>query len=236
MTCIVSRNWLLGGYQASFTLQTPLAENLIPALAHSLLYKLRGLLSDLTTSHELSNMKGRDTADVLLSGYPAPLHDEIFTIGGTIATAHDSRGFIWSPFRFSILSNFSRFEGASGIVFSLLESRSETIPEWLSWWVLGAAAPIRLEYLRVGLEAFTAKFSISRFGSIPVVSDSLLIDISCDSLALKLTTQQPRKQRCNPLETVPAFKQVSEAIGSVLGISLSSQFALELEASGSFKR
>jgi hypothetical protein len=110
------------------------------------------------------------------------------------------------------------------------------MPEWLPWWLLGAAAPIKVEYLRLGLEVFTSKFKISRFGSIPVVSDSLLLDLSGNTLAIRLTTDQPRRRRCNPFETVPSFKRISVAIGSVLGLTLSTQFASELESSGAGTR
>jgi hypothetical protein len=182
-------------------------------------------------------MKGRETEQVLLTASPAPLSDEIFTIGGTIATAGDSSEFVWTPFRFSILSHFNRFEGSSDIVFSLQQSRSDTIPSWLPWWLLGAAAPIRVEYLRLGLEAFTSKFSISSFGSIPVVSDSLLIDLAHDTLAIKLTTDQLRRRRFyNPFESIPAFKHISTAINSVLGLSLSTTFAEELQSTGAIPR
>jgi hypothetical protein len=143
---------------------------------------------------------------------------------------------VWTPFRFSILTNFKRFEGSSDIVFSLQQSRNDAIPSWFPWWLLGAAAPIKVEYLRLGLEAFTTRFSISRFGSIPAVSDSLLIDLAHDTLAVRLTTDQPRRRRCNPFESIPAFKRVSGAVDSVLGISLSTQFAEELESAGAIPR
>jgi hypothetical protein len=88
--------------------------------------------------------------------------------------------------------------------------------------------------MRIGLEAFTSKFSISSFGSIPTVCDSLLIDIADGTLALKLTTQQRRRRRCNPFEVVGAFKQISDALVPLLGDPLSVQFSSELQATGLF--
>lgn len=234
MSCTVKRNWLLGGYEATFALQRPLLASEIPATTHSLLSGLHRLCGELTTTNEILNLKGRESSEVLLANCPPPLPDEVVTIGGTIATGENANGFVWTPFRFSLVSYFARFEGSSSIVFSLQPSRTDSLPEWLPWWLLGAAAPLRVDYMRLGLEVFTSKFSISSFGSIPAVSDSLLIDIAHGTLALKLTTQQRRKGRCNPFESVIAFKQISDALASFFGAPLSSQFASELEATGLF--
>jgi hypothetical protein len=235
MVCTVNRNWFLGGYKAEFNSSVPLTADLVPNTVDQLLRALQQILSTRSPSLETYNLKGRDAGDTILSDLPAPHTDELLAIGGTIATRPSNTGFEWSPFHYSIHSKFLRFEGPSTIVFSWHHSCSESIPSWLPWWLLGAAAPIRIEYCRVALELFTNRFSIARLGVAPVVSESLLVDINDRVCAVRLTSEQPRWVACNPFETSSAFKQLAAAIERATQLPLAQLFANELAASGRFQ-
>ena len=177
---------------------------------------------------ELSNLKGRERSEATLTGAPQPQDGEVLSLGGLIATSSTKDSFSWTPFRFSCVTHFLRFEGSNQIIHAPDLYKSNSIPDWFPWWLLGAAAPIQIEYLRLGLENFSSRFSIARFGATPVVSDTLLVDADQESLTLSLSTQQPRWRPCNPFETLTVFRQVALALEKVCGYSLSESFVREL--------
>ncbi len=236
MTCSIKRNWILGGYTAEFAQQFPLTSVTLSRLAHELLGILRDTITAAGPSRpvELFNLKGREHADSVLAGPPHPVDGEVLSLGGSIATGSERGEFSWSPFRFSCVTHFKRFEGNNQIVHSPELHTTDSVPEWLPWWLLGAAAPLKIEYLRVGFENFSSRFSVARFGAVPVVSDTLLLDATQESLSVSLTTQQPRWQSSNPFEKLPLFKQVSLAIEKVCGLSPSESFFHQLSALARF--
>jgi hypothetical protein len=237
MSCSVSRNWFLGGYHAQFSFQAELPNERVPHVIHALLQALRKVLPQSQLPTQMVNIKGRTPQSGTTSGSYLPPPDEVLTIGGTIATAPSAAtDFEWMPFRFSISSRFAHFEGASKMAFTFEPTKTISLPDWLPWWLLAAAAPIQLQYCRIGLEVFTAKFSIARFGFAPVVSESLYLEIEDNTLSLSLHTQQPRWERANPLISVPQFRELVAALDPSLGIHLAEQFATELKSSGKFRR
>jgi hypothetical protein len=232
----MKQNWILGGYSAEFSLTKQLPPELLSATLHSLLHVVRDIIPSPHSVTEFNNLKGRGREDMLLSGLPAAQGEELLTVGGAIATESKGDSFVWTPFRTSLLTHFAHFQGSSQIAHTVQERRSESIPSWLPWWLLGAAAPLRVEYARFGFEHFTSRFRVTQFGFMPVVSDSLLLDLTNEEIALRLTTDQPTLKRCNPFETVALFKRVAISLRSTLGISLSDQFTEELELAGSWKK
>jgi hypothetical protein len=231
VTCLIKKNWLLGGYSADYQQRLPLTSITLSKIAHELLTVLHDAIPQPGYPCELSNLKGRERSEAAFKGVPPPQDGEVLSIGGTIATSGGKNGFTWSPFRFSCLTRFVRFEGNDQIIHAPELFKSESIPQWFPWRLLGAAAPIKIEYLRLGFENFSSRFSIARFGAVPVVSDTLLIDANQESLNVSLSTQQPRWQPCNPFSTLPLFKQVSLAVEKVCGSSPSEGFARELTVS-----
>ena len=228
MTISVKRNWLLGGYEAQFIQTVTINPVTLSKVCHELLGVLKDSLPEGTSPRELVNLKGRDKLEPTLAALPPAYEGELLTVGGEIATASESGSFVWAPFRFSCVTNFVRFEGSNKIVYSPEMLSSETVPDWFPWWLLGAAAPLRIDYLRLAFENFTSRFKVAQFGLTPVVSDTLRIDATNDSLHISLTTQQPRWNPCNPLETLPLFKRVAVVLDIVCACPLSTQFSSEL--------
>jgi hypothetical protein len=235
-SCLITRNWLLGGYTAVFSESVSLNAGDLSRIAAAMFFWLRDALSLKATPAELLDLKGRERTDLVIPELPHPRAEEVFALGGSIATGHTPGGFTWAPFVTSCTTRFKRFEGNRHIVHSYEIHPPENIPEWLPWWMLGSAAPIQLDYARFGFELFSSRFRLTSFGAVPVVSDSLLLDATNDRLVVQLTTNQPRWKPCNPFETNSVFRSTAQAVDSVCRTTLPESFAKELHGSARFSR
>lgn len=237
MSCIVKKNWLLGGYSAQFALAIPLEEISLSHTTSRLLRTTKSALDNQSSPLEFKNVKGRDRSCVLIPELPAPLGEELVTVGGTIATGQETSGeFSWAPFHLSLVTRFSKFEGNRTIIHSVEEMRSDSLPQWLPWWLLGAAAPIRVQYARFGFDRFTSAFSMYRFGFTPVVSDSLRLDLTTAQLSILLTTDRARMRSCNPFREVELFTNIAAAVRLTLKEPLEEVFDQELREAAPFLR
>jgi hypothetical protein len=237
------RNWVLGGYSSEFSVTFELKQHLVSQALDLVLRTMRihlcpeGALPE-DDCRELRNIKGRDPHESpLVPGAPSPAGEEILTIGGTIATGttannSDTSDFVWEPFHYSCHSRFDRFEGSRTIVHSVHTQRAATLPEWLPWWLLGAAAPIEPQYFRLGLEFFTSRFVITRLSFTPVVTDTFLIDCVDTTLSLKLRTEQPYWKPCNPFGKIALLRSLATGLETITGVSLPNLFARELSERG----
>jgi hypothetical protein len=189
---------------------------------------LHTLLPTHASPAELVNIKGRERGDVLIPEGPLPGSNELFALEGSIAIGHSPNGFTWAPFNLACTTPFARFEGVHNIVHVAHIQRSESIPEWLPWWLLGSAIPVELRHLRFGFEQFSSRFRITSFGAVPIVSDSLIIDVREDQLMLQVTTNQPRWKPCNPFKTIPTFHSSATVLDTICKASLATTFAAEL--------
>lgn len=237
----LNRNWILGGYSSEFLVTFKLSPQLVSQALDLVARSVKAHLLAKDDFSELRNIKGRDPhQNPLIDGAPAPSGEELFVVGGMIATgenAHNSGAkdngvtdFVWEPFHYSCHSRFNRFEGSRTIIHSVQEQRSTTLPEWLPWWLLGAAAPIEPRYFRLGLEFFTSRFAITRLSFTPVVTETFLIDCVDAILALKLKTEQPYWKPCNPFEQIALLRTLSAGIEKLTGVSLATLFAQELSS------
>lgn len=242
----LDRNWILGGYSAGFLLRCELSPRRVSEALDLVARTVTAHLCTETGFGELRNIKGRDPHEApLLGGAPIPSGEELLTIGGSIATGaapHDSynnhgrvRDFIWEPFNYSCYSRFDRFEGSRTIIHSVQTQSAATVPPWLPWWLLGAAAPIEPRYFRLGLEFFSSRFVITRLSFTPIVTDTFLIDCVDTTLALKLKTEQPYWKPCNPFEKIALLRVLSEGFEKITGLALPTLFANELAKRGNLR-
>jgi len=234
-TFSLRRNWIFGGYAAEFSLSLKLT----PQLSSSILdHILRAIYSNLCQRGdfcELRNVKGRDPhGALLLATAPALTGEELLAIGGRIATESTAGGFVWEPFHYVCHTRFERFEGSRTIVHTPHTTRTPSIPEWLPWWLLGAAAPIEPTYFRLGLELCTSRFVLTRLSFTPVVTDTFLLEVVDTTLSLTLTTEQPYWKPCNPFESSTILSLLSQQLQEPLGISLAKEFQRELQANSRF--
>jgi hypothetical protein len=234
-TLELDRNWIFGGYSCEFSITL----NLNPALASAALdivaHTLYAHLSDANCPNEIKNIKGRDPHEApLLNGAPALTGEELFSVGGRIAIDSGAEGFIWEPFHYSCHTRFSHFEGARAIVHSIHSSRSETIPDWLPWRLLGAAAPIEPTYFRLGLELFSSRFVITRLSFTPVVTETFLIDLVGTTVSIKLRTEQPYWKPCNPFVNIAILRKLAAELTPLTGRSIGDIFQRELNARAGF--
>lgn len=233
--CTVRKNWILGGYSAEYTHTIGVQASRFSDLVNELLRALHDqLLSDEGTG-TLRDVKGRNRRDTLLTGIPGHVEDELFRVGGAIATDERGDDFDWSPFDVSCHTSFNAFEGTHHIRYNTAIRRTDQVPPWLPWRLLGAAAPIRLSYCRIGLERFRSKFTLSSIGFLPQVTDSFLLDATEGTVSLKIATEQTTWKAANPIEEIPLFSSIDRALRSSLNVNLATSFYEELVRAGSFR-
>lgn len=231
----LQRNWIVGGYTSEFSISSAIAPDQASNILDHTARTLRTHICPEGSDAHLSNIKGRDPLEpLLLRGAPAPTGEELFAVGGRIATDGSESGFTWAPFHYSRLTRFDHFEGSRTIVHSTHTTQTASIPEWLPWWLLGAAAPIEPSFFRLGLEFFTSRFVITRLSFTPIVTDTFLLEVVDGSLACKLKIERPFWKPTNPFEATPILRQLSNDVQKVCGISLSTTFYRELLARGRF--
>ena len=229
------RNWLFNGYSSTFAATAQVKQHLVSAALDAVARVVHREVFRNEEPRELRNIKGRDPHEpALVNGGPPLTGEEIFTVGGMIATGADEHGFVWEPFHYSCNSRFDRFEGARTIIHSTNVSRAPTLPEWLPWWMVGAAAPLEPRYLRLGLEFFTSRFAITRLSFVPVVTDTILIDLVNNTLSMKLKTEQQYWKPCNPFETNSILQRLSQELLCVTGTPLAALFDTHLRARATF--
>lgn len=233
-TCTVKRNWILGGYSAQYIHSSAIDLLSLSTLVDRLLRTISDQLHLRGNAGEILDVKGRNQGDVLLPGIPPPHRDEIFKLGGEIATAQKGQQFEWSPFEASCHAEFRNFESTHHIRHTLRVQKGASIPEWLPWRLLGQAAPIRPSYFRLGLEHFQSRFTFASFGYLPQVTDSLLIDASRASVSIQVTTEQRRWKICNPFQEISMFSAIHEALKATINFDVSASFTEHLVASGRF--
>ena len=230
-TLLLRRNWLVGGYLAEFSSTHAITPQHHSNLIDRLLRAIRINLLESDTGIELINIKGRDRGEMPIPSIPKPTGEELFSIGGTIATSiQEPRGdFVWENFQVACHTSFNRFEGSRSIIYTPHLLRSDTIPSWYPWWLMGFGAPIRPTYLRLGFELFTSKFALARLSFMPVPTEKLLIDLSAEVLKISISTEQPRWKASNPFEKVPLFSAIDVACEAACGASLRNLFKDEIE-------
>jgi hypothetical protein len=233
--CTVNRNWILGGYSAEYTHTLDGQGPALSDLINNLMRALHDHLMSEGSHSTLRDFKGRNRGDALLPGIPGESGDEVFRVGGKIATDQAGEEFEWSPFDLSCHASFTAFEGTHHIRHTADLHRSESLPSWLPWETIGAAAPIRPSYCRVGLERFQSKFTLSSIGFMPQVTDSILIDAAGGAVQIRLTTEQRSWKPCNPTEEIPVFCALAKALHVALGFNLSESFRNELAQVARFR-
>lgn len=218
------RNWLLGGFTAEYTLTC----SFIPAQLSDLVDAVFTAINDYLPHPKTRDCKGRNHYDTILAGIPGEAEGEVFRIGGEIASSTTGAEFEWSPFEASCGSVFREFEGTHHISYNLHHHRSTTLPDWLPWWLLGAAAPIRPRYFRVGLERFQSRFTWASFGYLPQVTDSFLLDAVDSTLAIRLVVERQAWRPTDPFSEFPIFGGIAAAARQAMSLDIRSTFRSEL--------
>lgn len=218
------RNWILGGYTADYTYCHTLTSPQLSDLVDTSLNAMYELLP----SPQALDCKGRNHHDTIIAGIPGEPDGELFRIGGEIATGHTGVDFAWSPFEASCHTHFHEFQGDHHISYTLNHHHSETIPDWLPWRLLGAAAPIRPRYFRLGIERFQSRFTFASFGYLPQVTDSLLVDVLDSNLVIRLVVERSKWRTTDPFTEFPVYASISAALKRSLSLDISALFTEEL--------
>lgn len=220
----IRRNWLLGGFTAEYALTCSYVAPQLSDLVDAVLTSIHDYLPQ---PHTI-DCKGRNHYDTIVAGIPGEAEGEVFRIGGEIASSTTGAEFEWSPFEASCGSVFREFEGTHHISYNLHHHRSTTLPDWLPWWLLGAAAPIRPRYFRVGLERFQSRFTWASFGYLPQVTDSFLLDAVDSTLAIRLVVERQAWRPTDPFSEFPIFGGIAAAARQAMSLDIRSTFRSEL--------
>jgi hypothetical protein len=232
--CTIHKNWILGGYSAEYSHTLEVNGSGLSDLIDQLIRALHDYLGVQGVRASLRDFKGRNRGDKLLSEIPGEGEDELFRVGGSIATDPAGDDFEWSPFDLTCRAVFSAFEGTHHIRHSTDLQRSDSLPPWLPWELIGAAAPIRPSYCRVGLERFQSRFTLSSIGFMPQVTDSFLLDATGGTAQVRIITEQRSRKPCNPTEEIPAFGALATALQKALGFDLKESFRDSLAKGAAF--
>jgi hypothetical protein len=234
--CSVRRNWILGGYAAEYAHALTISSSQLSELIHGVLLALHTHLGCDKQFKLTRDFKGRDGLDALIKEIPGDPTNEVFRLGGLIAT--EKRGeddFEWSQFNVACHATFREFEGTHHILHALDIRRDDSVPAWLPWRLLGAAAPIRPRYFRLGVERFQTRFTFASFGFLPQVTDSLLIDVFDQSLSCVVRTEQSTWSLGSPLAGVPLFAAIADALRISTNFDINQSLLEELKATGRFR-
>lgn len=234
-TCTVKRNWIVGGYSAEYVHSEAIDLVSLSLLTDQLLTTISDQLRLTENAAEVVDIKGRNQFDTLLPDVPPPHRDEIFKVGGEIATTQRGQAFEWTPFEAACHAEFRDFEATHHIRHTLRVHKGRTVPEWLPWRLLGQAAPIRPSYFRLGLERFHSRFTFASLGYLPQVTDSILIDASRTSFSVQVSTEQRRWKAYNPFQEIAIFAAIHQALKASLHFDVSASFTEHLLASGRFR-
>lgn len=220
-----TKSWLLGGYGFELSDTRPISVGALSLLTDSFLRNALPILLDSQGKSALRNMKGRNAQDELLSGVSHPAHDELFRLGGLAPVPGDRESIDFEPFEVSLLSPFLRFEGSSEILHTLEQHRAGPLPSWLPLRLLGYVAPLRPTFMRIGLERFRNVLAFASLGHTPQVTDSLLVDCVGGSISVRLVSERNKRRDSSPLEEIPAFRAVAEALRAAVGLDLRAELA-----------
>jgi hypothetical protein len=223
-TFSLQRNWILGG----FTAEQSYARALSPIQLSDVIDTTLRALHDHLPSVEALDFKGRNHHDTLLQGIPGEAEGEVFRIGGEIATGHTPTNFEWSHFEASCHSQFKEFQGNHHIAHAVKHYHTATVPDWLPWRLLGAAAPIRPRYFRLGLERFQSRFTLASLGYLPQVTDSLLLDATDSTIVIKLVIERRAWKLTDPFAEFPVFGGIAAALRQSLSLDMGALFHEEL--------
>lgn len=149
---------------------------------------------------QVSNMKGRDQRNLMAVGTPPrflPSADEfLFVYGKIVGAPRDVEG---QDFSVEVTSTFLPSEYKE--MLHAPELKVKGLPESAVVEKIGRVIPLRIQRFRMGFDIFQASLSSSFFGSVPTVTQTLLVeaderrcDVSINADGLKSRDQLPLTQ------------------------------------------
>lgn len=216
-SCSVHRHWLFGRYTTTYETSLQSDPISLSRVINSFVQLIVPIVYEATTHSHPADLKGRDAGEWLIPELPQPLQDEVVRIGGSVARGENKDTFEWEPFDVSYSSHFEGFSDSGSILYSVRTHRSTSLPSWLPIRLIGAAAPIQPSFFRFGIEHFRPVRTFASLGSAPQVTESLLIDCSESTLALRIVIESRTPVSQELVESTPCFKTSSQVLASIYG-------------------
>ncbi|MCB0329632.1 MAG: hypothetical protein KDD70_08210 [Bdellovibrionales bacterium] len=187
----IKKNWLARSWEKEGEGSATISTEEASSLAHFILSVL--IPSELWHSQSVRNMKGRDANNLLIShftGQEKPEAQEFLFVQGYCGSTNHT-------LTYRLHSEFESFKG-SDINHVVREKRSRTMPLFLLPQYLGYVAPLTITHLRFGIERYQSILKALSFGSVPEVTEQLLVDICHNELRLLIRGEQLKSESALP--------------------------------------
>lgn len=222
------KNWLLAGYDLSYTGKATTSPGIISEIASRFIKEISPQLVLENPSNTLLNFKGRTPADLLISTTNIPADHELWQIQGEVASTGEDDEPIWEPFSIAALTRFKEFIGLESAQYTLEITRSKTAPHEIPLQLIADAITIRLNTFRFGFEHFQPTTQKYFFGYTPAVQEIFLLDITAQELKFQIRVDGSTRKVSNPLLQVPQLSLALGAIGGSWGEDLATDFQQKL--------
>ncbi len=208
----ISREWLRVSFSKRYDLSIPLRGTSLSDLIFALLYgvfdqNVLGLPIHEEASTVLLDTKGRDPLHVLDPNSPSPaMHDELLYLRGVVVdTASDGEKNTpaQEPFEVRLETRFSEFTGRDQIAHQVFVRTTGPSASWLSTLCVGnisRAVPLRIDYLRIGIDLFTRGGMFGWVSRTPTVTQTILLELRPDELQIRMVAEKLKNRTDLPIQ------------------------------------
>lgn len=161
----------------------------------------------------LCNIQGREKAYLgdLESVFDISIHNkELLLIKGSIPSVDEtdfSDNSNWDDFFLRITSEFFEFKGNHKIL-NKTHTKKANLPNSLSVSEIVKTAPLKIDYIRIGLEYFKSKNFTSILGFAPILSEYAYIEATEEKLIYESYSACLKKKDVKPFENNIKFKDL----------------------------
>jgi hypothetical protein len=222
------KNWLLPGYDLTYSGKAPLSQGVISEIASNILKELLPELVSGTPPNILLNFKGRTPSDILITTTPTPSEHELCQIYGEAASTGEDEELVWEPFSISALTRFQEFIGFESAKYALEINRSKSAPHDIPLRVIADAITLKLHTFRFGFEHFQPTTQKYFFGYTPAIQEVFLLDVIAQEMKFQIRVDGSTRKVTDPLLEVPQLSLALRAIGNVWNQDLIEDFQQKL--------
>ena len=168
----------------------------------------------------LTDRKGRDfnsALEIELGKHLMADAEELLLVSGAVElplsqNPAENEALEAQPFKLTLATKFFDFCGPHHIRHTLLEQRSEALPDFVPLLKIGTVIPINLDYFRIGMEFFESKLISAMFGFAPSVSQGFLLECNHETLLLKISAESLKNKASLPLQRSGTFEALRQLL------------------------
>ena len=215
-------------YRAHYTFSLSLAPGFISRAYDAL---CRFLAEDLFANELLVNLKGRDPSQLLLEeGAPPKPHEILYARGILYDIADPDHPKEKEHFHCSLLSPYEKSTGGSIHHRSVTHS-DPSLPDYIKVQELGRIFPAELTLFRFGVQKFSSRRFSSFIGLAPIITGSILIDCSKDTLHLAIVDEALMRKSAPWNDNYSILSSVNQALQWICDFDLKNDIEEKLDVS-----